>query len=67
MTQDSPEYERAGIWHLEVGDGVIGKVDLNFFDGPSPPAAIHKLTLELRGEKIAFGATLCARWFGLTG
>jgi len=46
---------------------MIGKVDLNFFGGPSTPAAIHMLSLELRGEKIAFGATLCARWFGLTG
>jgi sulfide:quinone oxidoreductase len=64
---DSARYEGAAVCYLEVGRGMVGRVDVNFLGGPTVTAAIHRPSPEFRAEKTAFGASRRARWFGLAG
>ena len=54
-----------GTCYLEFGDGRIGKVDVDFLSGPKATGTYYEPSETLRAEKIAFGATRRARWFGL--
>jgi hypothetical protein len=47
------------------GDGLVGKVEVNFLGGPTPAGRILSPSRELAAEKGAFGATRRHRWFGL--
>ena len=51
--------------YAEFGDGLVGKVEVNFLRGDAPAAARHDPSLEYATEKAQFGATRRARWFGL--
>jgi sulfide:quinone oxidoreductase len=62
---DGTRYDGAGICYLEVGQGKVGRVDVNFLSGPSTTATIMPPSLALRAEKTVFGASRRARWFGL--
>ena len=66
MTGGEPPapYEGAGNCYVEFGDGIVGKVEANFFGGPQPTARVIEPTRELAAEKEAFGADRRARWFG---
>jgi sulfide:quinone oxidoreductase len=57
-------YEGAGNCYVEFGDGVVGKVEANFFGGPAPTARVLEPSRELGAEKAAFGSTRRERWFG---
>lgn len=57
-------YEGAGNCYVEFGDGIVGKVEANFFGGPQPTARVIGPSRDLASEKEAFGAERRARWFG---
>jgi sulfide:quinone oxidoreductase len=59
-----PPYEGKGNCYVEFGDGMVGKVEANFFGGPEPTARLIEPSRELAAEKRAFGSTRRARWFG---
>lgn len=55
----------AGSCYIAFGAGRIGRVDVDFFSGPSPTGTYYEPSLALRAEKQHFGASRRARWFGL--
>jgi sulfide:quinone oxidoreductase len=57
-------YEGSGVCYAEFGDGLVGKVEVNFLRGESPAAAPHVPSHDYAAEKAEFGATRRARWFG---
>ena len=58
-------YEGAGSCYVEYGAGLVGRVDVNFFGGPSPTGNFTEPSLALVGEKQHFGSSRRTRWFGL--
>jgi len=54
----------AGSCYLEFGEGRIARVDVDFFSGPKPTGKYYEPSETLRADKVAFGATRRARWFG---
>lgn len=61
----SGAYTGAGSCYIEFGAGRIGRVDVDFFSGPSPTGTYHEPSVALRSEKEHFGSSRRARWFGL--
>jgi sulfide:quinone oxidoreductase len=57
-------YSGAGTCYIEFGAGRIGRVDVDFFSGPKPTGVYHEPSVELREDKVRFGASRKARWFG---
>ena len=55
----------AGTCYLEFGGGRIGKVEVDFLSGPKATGKYHEPSETLRADKLSFGATRRARWFGL--
>jgi sulfide:quinone oxidoreductase len=60
-----PPYKGDGNCYVEFGDGMVGKVEVNFLGGPAPAGRIVAPSRDLAAEKEAFGATRRQRWFGL--
>ncbi len=60
--QPSP-YKGNGICYVEFGDGRVGKVDVDFFSGPSPFGSYTEASADLVAEKQYFGSSRKARWF----
>jgi len=58
-------YTGAGSCYIEFGAGRIGRVDVDFFSGPSPTGTYYPADVSLRADKELFGASRRARWFGL--
>ena len=58
-------YEAAGVCYAEFGDGLVGKVDVNFLRGDGPAAHRHEPSRAYAAEKAEFGATRRERWFGI--
>jgi sulfide:quinone oxidoreductase len=56
-------YDGAGSCYLEVGGGLVAKVEANFLGGPKPTARIVGPSRDLAADKVSFGATRRARWF----
>ena len=54
----------AGFCYVEFGGGRIGRVDVDFFSGPSPRGAFVAPSAQLRVEMVLFGSSRRARWFG---
>jgi sulfide:quinone oxidoreductase len=59
------EYNGFGACYVEFGGGRIGKVEVDFFSGPSPTGKYYEPSIDLRAEKELFGSSRRARWFGL--
>lgn len=57
-------YDGRGICYLEVGHGMIAKVDVTFVSGQSPLGGLDGPSAELVADKTAFGSERCSRWFG---
>ena len=57
-------YEGAGSCYIEFGSGMVGKVEANFFGGPTPTARLVGPSRELAADKVAFASTRRERWFG---
>ena len=59
-----PPYDRRGGCYVELGGGLVGRVDVDFGSGPRPTGTFHGPSAELAAEKRLFGAARRARWFG---
>jgi sulfide:quinone oxidoreductase len=57
-------FSGSGICYAEFGDGLVGKVEVSFLNGPAPAARRHEPSRDFAAEKEEFGATRRARWFG---
>ncbi len=60
-------YDGAGTCYIEFGEGRVGRVDVNFLSGPTPTGRYFEPSTELVAEKLHFGSSRRARWFGLKG
>jgi len=58
-------YEGAGSCYVEYGAGLVGRVDVNFFSGPTPTGSFTEPSHDLVSEKQHFGSSRRARWFGV--
>jgi sulfide:quinone oxidoreductase len=58
-------YTGAGSCYVEFGNDRVGRVDVDFFSGPSPTGSFMEPSVALAGEKEYFGSSRRARWFGL--
>jgi sulfide:quinone oxidoreductase len=63
-TDPPAPYEGSGVCYTEFGDGLVGKVEVNFLRGDTPDARRNDPSLEFAAEKEQFGAVRRARWFG---
>jgi sulfide:quinone oxidoreductase len=62
---EPPEpYDGRGSCYIEFGAGRVGRVDVEFFSGPSPVGSLREPSAELVAEKHQFGSSRRARWFG---
>ena len=57
-------YPGEGICYIEMGDGTIGTVDVNFLSGPAPTALFTPPSAEAADDKRRFAAVRRDRWFG---
>ena len=57
-------YEGAGSCYIEMGQGKVGRVDVNFLGGPKPTGTFRPPNEELVAEKAHFGSSRVERWFG---
>lgn len=58
-------YKGAGSCYVEFGANRVGRVDVDFFSGPSPTGSFFEPSVALAAEKEQFGSSRRARWFGL--
>jgi len=60
-----PAYKGDGICYVEFGNGLVGKVNVDFFSGPSPRGTYTEASVDLVADKQYFGSSREARWFGI--
>ena len=60
----APPYDGAGACYVELGDDMVGRIDVNFLSYDTPVAKFTAPTAQLFEEKQDWGATRAARWFG---
>jgi sulfide:quinone oxidoreductase len=53
-----------GSCYIEFGSGRVGRVDVDFLSGPRPTGTYRAPSQALVAEKVEFGASRRARWFG---
>jgi sulfide:quinone oxidoreductase len=62
---DSAEtYDGRGLCYLEFGRDSVAKVDVTFRSGEAPVGSLEGPSAELVADKVRFGSTRVARWFG---
>lgn len=59
------QFDGYGTCYIEFGGGRVGKVEVDFFSGPTPTGAYHEPSVAMRVEKDEFGASRRARWFAM--
>lgn len=59
-----PPYDGASACYVELGDDLVGRIDVNFLSYDSPVAKFSGPTAALMEEKREWGSTRAARWFG---
>lgn len=59
-----PPYDGASECYVELGDDLVGRIDVNFLSYDTPVAKFTAPDAELAEAKRAWGATRRARWFG---
>ncbi len=64
-SEQPPAYKGAGSCYIEFGADRVGRVDIDFFSGPSPTGRFFEPSVDLAGEKEHFGSSRRAHWFGL--
>lgn len=63
---EPPEpYGGAGSCYIEFGAGRVGRVDVDFFSGPTPTGTFREPSTALVTEKEHFGSSRRQRWFGV--
>jgi sulfide:quinone oxidoreductase len=61
---DAPApYDGTATCYVEWGDDLVGRVEVDFFSGPSPTGTFSEPSSAITAEKAAFGASRRARWF----
>ncbi len=58
-------YTGAGTCYIEFGQGQVGRVDVDFFSGPTPFGTFGEPSTATVEDKKQFGSSREARWFGL--
>jgi len=58
------EHAGTGSCYIEFGAGRVGRVDVDFFSGPSPTGSFQEPSAALVAEKKHFGSSRSSRWFG---
>ena len=62
---EPPEpYDGRGSCYIEFGRGLVGRVDVDFFSGPTPTGVFNEPSDALVRDKEHFGSSRSARWFG---
>jgi sulfide:quinone oxidoreductase len=59
-------YDGRGSCYIEFGEGLVGRVDIDFLSGPERTGTFRPPSEAIVAEKKEFGASRRARWFGLT-
>jgi sulfide:quinone oxidoreductase len=62
--EEPAPYKGAGICYVEFGAGKVGKVNVDFFSGPSPFGSYTEASVELVADKKLFGSSREEKWFG---
>jgi sulfide:quinone oxidoreductase len=57
-------YDGRGSCYVEFGEGLVGRVDVDFLSGPHPTGTFTEPSPAVVAEKKEFGASRRARWFG---
>jgi len=57
-------FDGLGSCYIEYGAGRVGRVDVDFFSGPTPAGAFQSPSAALVAEKNEFGERRTDRWFG---
>ncbi len=57
-------YDGAGACYVELGDELVGRIDVNFLSYDVPVARFTAPSARLFTEKQEWGAARAARWFG---
>jgi len=57
-------YDGRGSCYIEFGGGRVGRVDVDFFSGPTPTGTFHEPSSALVTDKQYFGSSRRVRWFG---
>jgi sulfide:quinone oxidoreductase len=57
-------FDGAGICYIEVGGGVVARVEANFLGGPSPTGVFLEPSVTFAAVKEEFARERRARWFG---
>ncbi len=57
-------YDGRGTCYLEFGGDRVGKVDVTFVPGQPPSGVLEGPSEALAADKVDFGASRVARWFG---
>jgi sulfide:quinone oxidoreductase len=60
----SDGFDGRGSCYIEFGAGRVGRVDMDFLSGPKPAGTLQEPSAALVAEKLEFGASRRARWFG---
>ena len=58
-------FNGAGSCYVEFGGDRVGRVDVDFFSGPSPTGIFREPSDDLVKEKQHFGESRRRRWFGI--
>src|SRR5580700_6357412 len=59
----APPYDGAGACYVELGDELVGRIDVNFLGYDTPVAKFNAPTPEAYLEKQEWGAARARRWF----
>ena len=58
------EYDGRGVCYVEFGDDTVARVDVTFHPGQSPAGTFDAPSLSWTADKVEFGRSRVARWFG---
>jgi sulfide:quinone oxidoreductase len=57
------EHKGQGSCYIEFGDGLVGRVDIDFLSGPEKTGRLQAPSVKFAAEKDVFGTSRRARWF----
>jgi sulfide:quinone oxidoreductase len=63
---EPPGYDARGSCYVEMGEGEVGRVDVDFATPGHPTGVFTAPSMETAAEKAAFAQVRGNRWFGTT-